>query len=200
MTATEIVDACILALYDNTTTPVLMSREEVLAHINHAYTELMAEALNIQTSATITPTDGVGDLPTGYVAPLRVYDGTTKLDQIFDIDEKVADTDATSQYWIPNETQIYLFGKTPTGTITMYHKAKPTALTESPSTSPTSLKGRFHEVAFTTYIKMIRAKRLDNLQDYHVLWADWLDILDDIEASHNVGREDSTPDTIKGEW
>lgn len=197
MTTTQIIDACLKAIGDDTASPVLMSRTDVLALINHAYQDIVGESLNIQKSATLTVSAGVANLPSGFIRPVRTYDGTTLLTQIEDINEKVDDTDECSQYWIPNETEAHFFGTTPADTVTMYYKAKPTALTESPSTSPTSLKGQFHISLFAAYIKMILANRMDNLNDYFSLQAEFRDIVEDVKSAHAIGRRDKGQRKVK---
>jgi len=200
MNAKVIIDNCLREIGEaDPATPVELTRAECLDFVNHCYQELIGPRLNKQTSATLTVTAGVASVPADYLAPVRLYDGTTLLEQIFDIDDKVEDTDDTSQFWVPNETQIYLFGITPAGTVTLYYKAKPTAVTDSTDSTPTDLKARYHIgplSPFVVYIKSVIAGRRGD--DSFAFKAELMDILDDIETEHSQGRSDNEPLLTKG--
>ena len=205
MKTDDIIDFCLKAIGEkSTTSPVRLSRADCLIYINHAYQNIMGPLLNLMTTATtLTVTAGVATLPSDFLAPVRVTDGSlddgTLLTQIFDINDKVDDGDEMQQFLIPNETQIWFFGKTPDSTVYLYYLQKPTALTDLSSSSPTSLKEKFH-TSFSTYINMIIAERRRQLNNMLAFEAKWLDILDDIRREHSSGRRDFEPMVVKEVW
>ncbi len=211
MTSDKIIDAMIKAIGEkSTTSPIRISRADMLIHANHLYQEKIGPLLNKITSytydasdATHTITSGVGTLPSDFLAPHRVYDGDAgddaPLAQIFDIADRVGDGDITTQFMIPNETTLWIFGLTPTNTIKLYYLQKPVALTDAGSSSPVDLKARFHFDVFTTYAKMVDAKnRSKRSYASHLIELEML--LDQIREAHKDGRRDNEPGIVKAVW
>jgi hypothetical protein len=212
LTVDEIISQCLKAIgEDDPTAPVEMTRVECLTLINQLYRNDIAKRLkNLATysydasDAAHTITAGVGTLPSDYMTPSRVYDGDAPtnepLTQIFDIEDKVAATDATSQYMVPSTTQIWIFGSTPTNMLKLYYYSKPDVLIDSSASSPTALKEEFHVDPFVVHIKETYAIRNNDLADMFDLKALKLDILKAIEEAHGIEKADSEPPYIKVEW
>ena len=209
MTSDVIINHCLKAIgEDDPVAPVEMTRVECLQLINLFYQNEIGERLKNLLSYTYDASDGahtitlgIGTLPSDFLLPSRVYDGDAEtddpLEQIFDIENKVTDTDTTSQYMIPNTTQLWIFGTTPTNTIKLYYYVKPTALTDSAASSPTALKEKFHLDPFMIHIKETMAIRNDYLKDMFDLKSLKLDILDAIEKAHSVEKHDDSTLIIK---
>jgi hypothetical protein len=160
---------CWTKLDDSPTAPQYVTDTTMGLWINNALLSL-AKEMNILTSATPTFTAGVASLPADFVAPKAVYDGTTLLDEIDDILDKVADTDATSQFFIPNNSQIQVFGITPTGTVTLWYYASPATLTGTDT--PTELPIVFHDKIWL-YVKaqyMAQTNRHDEYGRFMNIW------------------------------
>lgn len=197
MNTDEIITHCLRGIREvDTDTPIMMSREQVLSYCNHLYQDKIGLLLNKITSVTLTVEDGKASLPADYLAPVRVYDGGTLLTQIFDIDDKLDNDAPCQQYWIPNEQEIHFFGQTPAGTVTLYYKAKPEALTDSSSSSPVDLKPEFHLEPFVCYTKQMHAFNRNNLADKYALNNELLDWLDEIRYAHSAGRRNIEPERI----
>ena len=209
MTSDVIINNCLKAIgEDDPLAPVEMTRVECLQLINLFYQNEIGERLKNLLSYTYdasdaahTITSGIGTLPSDFLLPSRAYDGDAEtddpLEQIFDIENKVADTDTTSQYMIPNTTQLWIFGITPTNTIKFYYYNKPTALTDSAASSPTALKEKFHLDPFVVHIKETYAMRNNDLADMLDLKTLKLDILDAIEKAHSVEKHDDSTTVIR---
>lgn len=213
-TTDVIIDQCLLGVgedMDSLAAPVFMTRLDVITFINLIYQGPIARRLRLLKSysydgsdADHTITAGVGVLPSDFIAPSRIYDGDAPddrpLTQIFDINDKVADTDATSQYMLPNMSEIWIFGTTPTDEIKMYHYFEPTALTDSASSSPTYLKKEFHLKPFVKAIQGVYSTRNSDYGDEIDLEVFLQDILGEIEDAHTYGMRDNSPKTIKVVW
>ncbi len=214
MTTDEIINQCLKAIGEDETTlaaPTQMSREDVLSIINEVYQGPIARRLRLLKSysydasdAAHTITAGIGTLPSDFLAPSRVYDGDAPdelpLTQITDINDKVADTDTTSRYMLPNMSEIWIFGTTPTNTIKMYYYFEPAALTDSASSSPTYLKKEFHLKPFVKAVQGVYSTRNSDYGDEIDLEIFLQDILNEIEDAHTYGMRDDTPKTIKVAW
>ncbi len=206
-TVDQIIDACILAIGDEIAEPTEMSRVQILALINQCYQYDIGPLLKTLTSATITPTAGIGALPTDYLKVARVYDGVPNtndpLIQISKIDDKVLDTDPTTQFMLPDNANIWIFGTTPTNTIKMYYYKLPTAVTDSSASTPSDLNAAYHigvKGIFEAYVKAEYAKRMNNTYDQLDEIAMYSDLLNEIEDVHGRGKRDDTLPTITMEW
>ena len=208
MTTDEIIDQCLKGINEDPDNPIEMTRAECLSLINLLYQNDIAERLKTlatyvydASDAAHTITAGVGTLPSDFLAPSRVYDGDTPtnepLEQIFDIESKVANTETTSQYMIPNLTEIWFFGITPKNTPKLYYYSKPAALTDSSASSPSALKEKFHIDPFVVHIKETYAMRKNDLADMFDLKMLKLDILDAIEKAHKAEKKDDRPSRVK---
>ena len=214
MDTASIINQCLLSLgedADSLASPYSMTRADILAYINQIYQGPIAERLTLikthiydGADASRTITEGVGTLPTDFLAPVRVYDGDAPdddpLERILDIEDKVANTSATTQYMLPNMTQIWVFGITPTNDIKMYYHFVPTALTDSSESTPTYLKAAYHVKPFVKAIQGIYATRNSDYGDEIDLEVFLKDILDEIEAAHYFKTMDDTPRTKRMEW
>ena len=212
MTADDIIDYCLRGIGESDPdSPVNMARAVCLAHINHAYQEIIGPLLNKtatysydESDAAHTITNGVATLPTDCLRILRIYDGDpddgTLLEQITDIEDKVDDDDEMQQYYLPSETQIWFFGQTEDDTVKLYYLQKPTAVTDASASTPSDLKTRFHWSAFTTYIRMVYAREQNENSTHDRMMLLWMDILDDIKRAHTTGRADEEPRVKKAVW
>lgn len=209
MNTKEIIDRCLRAIGEkDPDNPVEMTRPEVLSLINEFYQNEIGELLRNMTSIVYDGSDadhsitaGAGLLPSDFLLPARVYDGDAPknkpLEQIFDIDNRESDTSKTSQYMIPNTTEIWIFGKTPTNTIKMYYYAKPEPLEDDSSSSPTALKDKFHVDPFMIHVKEEYALRNNDLADLFDLKALKLDILDAIKKAHKTEKKDDRHSRVR---
>lgn len=208
MTTDEIINQCLKDIgEEDPANPVEMTREDCLRHIDLFYRNHIGKRLRLLTTysydasdADHTITAGIGPLPTDFLAPSRAYDGDNRLKQIFDIDDKVSDTDPTSQYMLPDISNIWIFGTTPTGTVKLYYYRKPAALTDSSSSSPSELKEEFHVEPFMRLIKKIYDSRNHDNDDVFDMEAYCQDYLNAIENAHRIEQMDDSPQTIEVVW
>ncbi len=212
MTADEIINQCLKAIgEEDPADPVGMTRADVLVFINQIYQGPIARRLKLLKShsydgsdAAHTITAGVGTLPSDFLMPSRVYDGDAPedkpLEQIFDIEDKVANTSDPSQYMLPNMSEIWIFGTTPTKEIKMYYYFEPAALTDSASSSPSYLKKEFHVKPFVKAIQGVYSSRNSDYGDEIDLEVFLQDILNEIEDAHTWSMVDDAPKTIKAVW
>lgn len=209
-TTDQIIDECLLGIgedLDSLDDPQRMTRPRVLYWIDSFYRNAICERIKPlkryeydESDDDHTITAGLGSLPSDFLSPSRVYDGDTLLTQITDIDDKVADTAPTSQYMLPDISTLWIFGTTPTGTVTLYYYAKGTALVDDPSSSPMELKEEFHFTAFITLIQKVYegGKRKYSKSITLENWAQA--ILDEIEDAHTSGMRDDSPSIMKVAW
>ncbi len=209
-TTDVIINHCLKAIAEDTTNPVEMTRVEVLELINALYQYEIGERVKSLASysydasdAAHTITAGVGALPSDFLKMSQVYDGdaatNNPLEQIFEIEDKVADDAECSQYMIPDNANLWIFGQTPTTTIKMYYCKKPAALTDSASSSPTELKSGFHigiKGVFAAMIKAELAKNQNSTYDMMDMASLLADLLDEIEYAHTAGKRDDSPRVI----
>jgi hypothetical protein len=188
---------------------VISTRAEMLEILNQCYQYEIGPLLkNLATysydasDAAHTITTGVGTLPTDFLAPHLMYDGDAynnpPLTQIFDIADKVDDDASTSQYMIPNNTQFWIFGQTPTNTVKLYYYQSPTALTDADSSSPTALKAKFHKKIFEYEAKRVFALRRNRTADMIDMEAAKLEELKEIVAAYSIGKYDQFPRSVYG--
>lgn len=152
------------ALKDNASNPQKIDATTLVTVINAGIQDL-GPVLNKVKSATPTFTAGVATLPTDFLEPIAAYDGDTLLIQIDDIKDKVEDDATTSQYFIPNSTQIYLYGTTPSGTVTLWYLASPAALSQTTDV-PSDVPTRFHHFIAEIWVPAMVALRNNQLADY----------------------------------
>ena len=209
-TTDVIIDYALRALgeYD-LAAPQQMTRADMLALFNSFYQGEIGKRLKTLavhsydgSDAAHTITAGVGTLPEDFLQPAQVYDGDAPdnepLQQIFDIEDKVPDDADCSQYMLPDLTHIWLFGQTPANTIKLYYYAKPEALTDSSSSSPSALKEEFHLDVFAAKSKEAYEYRNGNYYDaLGTLKAYVVGLLDEIEKAHTVGTRDDNGRLIK---
>ena len=202
----KIIDYCLRGVgeaADTLTAPQEMTRAEVLEIINQMYQFDIGKRIKSLASFSYdgsdpahTLTAGVGTLPADFLMMAQVYDGdaptNAPLQQIFSIEDKVADTEATSQYMLPDTTHIWVYGTTPTTGIKTYYHPKPTALTDSSTSSPTALKDEFHIDIFVAKVKQVYAMRNNNTYDALDMLALITDYLNQIEYAHSAEKRDSS--------
>jgi len=207
-TTDKIIDQCLKGIGEDTVAPVEMTRVEVLEIINQLYQNDIGKRVKSLASfsydasdAAHTITAGVGPLPTDFLAMAQIYDGEANTNaplwQITKIEEKVADTAATSQYMLPDNANLWIFGQTPTNTVKMYYYSKPVALTDASSSSPLSLKSEFHVDIFVARTKEVYAMRQNNTYDMMDMKVLVLDLLDQIKAAHGAEKQDDTISLIE---
>lgn len=168
---------------DNEANPTEIPVAVLTGIINDALRDI-APYLNIEKSEDLTFTAGVATLPDDFLAPIAVYDDDVRLTQISRVTDKVDSDQTTSQFYIPNATQIYIYGTTPTGTVTLWYQAYPSALDDD-SDIPTDIPAHFHSAIPETYVKAIYKKRLNQLGDFGQLMNQWQDIKLKIRAATN---------------
>ena len=209
-TTDAIINACLEAIGESdVTNPVLMTMAKVLALCNTIYLDAMKKVRALATysydasDANHTITNGVGTLPTDYLMMHRVYDGDAPddypLNWIKSIDDKVNDTDTTTQFMIPDSQTLWIFGKTPTNTVKIYYYKKPAALTDAGSSTPTLLDEKFHvgvKGIFEAGVKAEYAKRDNSTYDQLDMLALYQDLLDEIGAYHNRNKVDDDTNLI----
>lgn len=208
MTTDKIIDACLRGIGEtNTAYPVEMTRAEALDLINAMYqNDIGKRVKNLaffsydSSDGDHTITAGVGPLPSDFLLPSRVYAGDAPgrepLDQIFDISEKVADDAVCSQFMLPNNSEIWIFGTTPANTVKLYYYRKPAVLADSASSSPADLKEEFHRDIFVARAKEVYAENTNNTDDMIDQRAKIEDLLNSIERAHSIEKQDDEPATI----
>lgn len=206
-TTDKIIDYCLKGINEDTAAPVEMTRAEVLEFVNHLYQNDIARRLkNLATysydasDAAHTITAGVGTLPTDFLLPAQVYDGDAPinypLEQISGINDKVDNAATTSQFMIPDNSNLWIFGQTPANTVKLYYYQKPAALTDVNTSSPVALKEEFHVDIFVARIKEVYAIRQNNTNDMMDMRALIVDYLKQIEQAHSAGKFGDAPGTI----
>jgi hypothetical protein len=207
-----IIDFCLKGLDEaDVTDPQQMTRADVLTLINLFYQNNIGKRLKILapysydgSDAAHTITNGVGTLPSDFLAPSYIYDGDAPdqepLTRITRIEDKIANDDDTSQYMLPDKNTLWIFGQTPTNEIKLYYYKKPTALTDSESSEPVYLKEEFHLAPFEKLIKDALAFRRTELADALDLETWGLDILDAIESAHAAEMLNDGPESIEADW
>lgn len=212
MNTKDIIDYCLKGVgEEDVDNPVEVSRDDVLLLINTVYQGPIARRLKLLKTHTYdgsdadhTITGGVGNLPADFDRPSRVYDGDVPanepLELIHDIDEKVADTDKTTQYFLPRTGEIWLFGKTPTNTIKLYHYFEPPALEDSIESSPLYLPKQFHLKPFVKAVQEWYSTKNADFLDEQELEIFLQDILDDIERYCDDKASDDRPRQIEVVW
>lgn len=201
-TTEQIINVCLKQLGEkNTASPSRMSRIDVLFYINLEYRGRIAEAIGDITSASLTFTNGIASLPTNWLRPEAIYDGDrpngTKLRRITDIAESVEDTAKTTQYMLPDNKHIWIFGETPSIGIKAYFINKPEALTDSPASTPDALIEDYHIDPFVNRIKEVYAdnkNNYDDATDYRMKFEDYLSL---IKNAHKNRKRDGSPLQIK---
>lgn len=212
MNTKEIIDYCLKAIgEEDLIEPVFMTREEVLTLVNIIYQGPIARRLKLLKSYSYdgsdsahTITDGVGTLPADFDRPSQVYDGDAPdnkpLVVIHDIADRVADTDETTQYFLPRTGEIWLFGKTPSSTVKMYYYFEPPALEDSTDSTPTYLPKQFHLKPFEKAVQAWYSTRNADYMDEQELEIFLMDILDDIERYCDDKAIDDSPRQIEVVW
>lgn len=199
----KIIDQCILGIGEEVASPLAFTRADILEFINQLYQNDIGKRVRNLASfsydasdAAHTITAGVGALPSDYLAMAHVYDGDAPtnepLTQITKIEDRVAGTATTSQYMIPDNANLWIFGITPTNTIKLYYYQKPTALTDASSSSPTALNPEFHIDIFVARIKEVYALRQNNTYGMMDMKSLVLDLLNQIEVAHGVEKQDDS--------
>lgn len=183
----------------------IMSREYALSLINELRKGPIAEAIGNIKSAALVITDGIATLPSDWVKPHRVYDGDAPdqepLEQIFDIEDKVADDDATSQYMLPDNSTMWIFGKTPEYGIKAYYIYFPESdLTDDNNSSPVELKAKFHRDIFVAYARKIDAINNNDPDTEAEQGALVEALLKEIKMEYSIGKRDEAIQKIDVEW
>ena len=174
------------AIEDNEANPKEMSAEVLTGIINDALMDL-APYVNIEKSTTLTFVAGVATLPTDFEKAIAVYDGDVRLAQIANVTDKVADDASCSQFYIPNSTQIHIYGQTPAGTVTIYYKAYPSVLNDD-ADIPSDIPIQFHHEIPETYVVAQYKKRLNQLGDFATLMNQWQAIKLKIRGATNFQK------------
>lgn len=152
----------------------------MLILINQALSDLGPNLNNIK-SATLTFTAGVASLPADFISPIACYDGSEELQELHHIENKVDDDDDTCQFWIPNTSQIYIYGITPAGTVTLHYLASPVALAVD-ADIPSEVPVQFHP-QISVYVKALYALRQNRLAEYSGMLQLWSEIKRQISAA-----------------
>lgn len=178
------------AIDDNEANPSEISAIVMAELINEAIRDL-GPMLNIIKPNEPTFTDGVASLPSDFISPVAcydVYDGKEiPLRQIRNIKEKVKDTDTTSQFYIPNGTEIYIYGTDPEGTVTLWYQAHETALTED-SDTPDNIPAKFHIYIPQVYIKAQNYLKKNMLNEYGGMMDIWEQVKREVYAACHADR------------
>lgn len=159
---------CWRAIDDTPANPQLIDND-LMEELINGFLKKLGDVMYIERAAQLTITDGVAELPGDFISANAVYHGTQALKRISRIQDKADDTAVTSQYYIPNNTEIYVFGKTPIEDVTLYYYAYPAELTED-SDVPSELPLMFHSV-FEMYIKTWYAFQTGDIANYATLTA-----------------------------
>lgn len=209
MNTNKIIDACLRGIGEpDPANPVEMTRAEVMDLVNAIYQNEIGKRVKNLASFSYdgsdpahTITAGVGPLPTDFLEVSQVYNGDAPgqypLDQIFKIADKVADDAICSQYMLPDNANLWVFGKTPAIGIKLYYYRKPVVLTDNALTSPVDLKEEFHRDIFVARVKEVYAENTNNTYDMMDQRAKIEDLLTLIEQAHNNEKRDDTPRTIQ---
>jgi hypothetical protein len=192
MNFAEIKTDCWIKLDDDPTAPQLVDDTTMGRWINDALQSLAPE-LKLLDDAALTFTDGVATLPTDFVAPEMVRDGDRALVQIFDLADAVSTTGPTYQYYIGDNTSLYIFGTTPTGTVTLYYYKTPAALVNADD-APSQLPLRFHDRIWA-YVKAQYMAQTNRHEEYARFMNIW-----ETEVKAVVGRQKAYPGVMRSVW
>ena len=174
------------AIDDNESSPNKISATVMLGLINDAIRDLGSK-LNIVKSATLTFTTGVASLPSDFISPVAVYDGNVILSELRDIKYKVANDATTSQFYIPNNTEIHIFGQTPEDTVTLWYMSHETALALD-ADIPANIPVQFHYAIPEIYVKAKYCFKNNRMGDYGGLMDLWEQVKRQIFAATNANR------------
>jgi hypothetical protein len=215
MDTEKIIDHCLQAIRDyRVGRPVKISREKALYLINELYRSRIALAMGHISVFTYDggpdfpekhTADGVCLLPDDFLEAKRVYDGSPPKERplkvIFDINDKVPDTHKVQQYMIPNDREMWIFGKNPSKTVKLYYIARPAALEDSIYSSPTELREEFHRDIFVCRIKEVYAEDMNDTPGMIDQRAKIEDLLDLIRKTYARIKQDGAPRKMKaGRW
>lgn len=121
----EIKIECWFAIDDDPTTPKEITDAQMERLINNALNDIKAD-MYVQKSATLTVANGVASLPTDFVAPIELNLDDVKLTQIKNFGDRIDVGLETTKFFIPNNSQLYVYG---------------TYTTSTPPTAPTLAAG-----------------------------------------------------------
>jgi hypothetical protein len=147
----------------------------------------VANNLNIVKSATPAFVAGVASLPSDFIKPVAVYDDTKKLYEIRSIEDKAEDTADATQYYIPNNSQLYIFGLTPTGTVKLWYKGYPDELSLD-ADIPSEIPSRYHYAIPEIFVKAKYNLRNNRMGDYAGLMSLWEQVKAEIFSAVNNER------------
>ena len=156
---------------DNEENPTEIPSAILTRLINEAIKDISPK-LNIVKSTTLTFTDGVASLPSDFLSVIEVLDDDTHLMQIDDIRDR-ADTDGyATQFYIPNNTQIYIYGTTLQGTATLWYNAYEAVLNDD-TDIPLNIPQELHSAIAEYYVKAKHKQRDNKLYDSNQLMNLW---------------------------
>lgn len=115
MNFAELKTRCWWAIDDNPTTPKEIDTTTMGLLINEAINDL-TENLYLAKSATVSFTSGVGNLPADFYRPLELKFNDTVLEQIRSIGDAVTGDGPTTQFYIPDNATIRVYGSYTTAT------------------------------------------------------------------------------------
>lgn len=153
------------SIKDNSSNPQLIDATTMNTLINAALKDLASE-LSIIKSAALSFVGGVASLPSDFFSPEACYHGTAPMKQLNKINQgRVADNADTSQFFIPDNSNINIYGKTPSNTVTLWYKSYPDELTGD-SAAPTELPERFHAYIPTVWVPAMNDLRRGQIYNY----------------------------------
>lgn len=171
---------------DSPTNPIEINDTLMGEYINDAVQDL-AESLNIVKSANLTFSSGSAWLPDDFVSSIKAWDGTKELKRLHSLNDKTVTDDTTdaSEYFLPNDGTIRIYGTNLTGTFKLEYKSAPDLLVNDNDT-PELIPARYHHFIPEIYVKAQYALKNGRTNSYRVFMSMWEDIRREIAAMQSV--------------
>jgi len=166
--------------------PIEISDELMGEYINDAVQDL-ADSLHIVKSANLSFSGGAAWLPDDFIAPVKAWDGDRELKRLHSLFDKtvIDDTTDASEYFLPNDGTIRIYGTNLTGTFKLEYKATPDQLSNDNDT-PELIPARYHHFIPDVYVKAQYALKNGRTNSYRVFMSMWEDIRREIAAMQSV--------------
>ena len=168
---------------DNPTNPIEVSNDLMGAYINEAIQDL-SDSLHIVKSASLTFSSGSAWLPDDYLEAVKAWDGTIELKRLFSLNNKTVTDDATnaSEYFIPNDGMIRIYGTKLTSIFKLEYMATPDLLANDNDT-PELIPARYHHFIPEIYVKAQYSLKNGRTNTYRTYMALWEDVRRELAAS-----------------
>lgn len=171
---------------DNPDNPIEIDDALMGEYINEAVQDL-ADALHIVKSANLSFNNGSAWLPDDFLEPVKAWDGSRELKRLYSLNDKTVTDDTTdaSEYIIPNDGTIQIFGSHLTGTFKLEYIAAPDPLSNDNDTTEL-IPARYHHFIPEIYVKAQYSLKNGRTNTYRTYMSLWEDIRNEIASKQTV--------------